>query len=100
MKSLILSFVLPLVASSAVLVPRVPQTTPSTAAPKSPFGGLRDLIKGKNGTAATAAIIAALSNAKLDKVEHVKAQLRPGAKRLVARYGPYVLAGKGVSHIP
>lgn len=95
MKSFLLS-VLPLVASAAVVAPRAPQT--ATIDPNSPFGPLAGLLKGSNGTAGGvgAALIKALPKAKLAKVTSVPPKLRPGAKRIVASYGPYVLLGRGV----
>jgi hypothetical protein len=83
---------LPLAASAAVLQPRVPQDIN----PKSPFGPLASILKGLNGTAAAAAIAKVLPQNKLAKVTTLKAELRPGAKRTVASYGPYVLAGRDV----
>jgi hypothetical protein len=91
MKGFILSL-LPLAASAAVLQPRVPQGIN----PKSPLGPLASILKGLNGTAAAAAVAKALPSNKLAKVTTLPAQLRPGAKRTVASYGPYLLAGRDV----
>jgi hypothetical protein len=92
MKSIILS-VLPLAASAAVLQPRVPQGIN----PNSPFGPLAGLLKGLNSSQASATVAKALPKAPLFKVTNIKAELRPGAKRSIALFGPYVLAGREVS---
>jgi hypothetical protein len=90
MRNLLLS-VLPLALVSATPIePR--------QAGGSPAGPLLALLKGsKNGTLSAAAIIAGLPKANLAKVEELQPQLRKTAKRLVASYGPYILAGKNVS---
>jgi hypothetical protein len=43
-----------------------------------------------------ASIATSLPKAKLVKVRSITPKLNPAAKRIIATYGPYVLAGKGV----
>jgi hypothetical protein len=96
MKGIIYSL-LPLAASAGVLQPRIPQTTPIN--PKSPLGPLADILKGLNGSAAASAVAKVLPKTGLAKVTTLKAQIRPGAKRTVSSYGPYVLTGRNVGFL-
>jgi hypothetical protein len=91
MKGFVISL-LPLAVSSAVITSRAPQTIN----PNSPLGPIAGLLKGLNSTQASAAIIAALPKAKLYQAKNVAPQIRAGAKRVKASYGPYILPGKGV----
>lgn len=89
MKSFVVAL-LPLAVSSAVIAPR--QENPS----KSPFGPLGALLKGLNSSQVEGALTAAVPRAKVASVKTVPFQIRSGAKRVAASYGPYVLAGKDV----
>jgi hypothetical protein len=89
MKSLLFS-VLPLALVSASPI------EPRQTAAAGPIGPLLALLKGSNGTISLSGIVSALPKAKLAKVEELQPQLRKTAKRLVASYGPYILAGKNV----
>lgn len=90
MKNLLFS-VLPLALVSAGPI------QPRQSAASGPIGPLLALLKGSNGTISVPTIVSALPKAKLAKVEELQPRMRKTAKRLVASYGPYILAGKNVS---
>jgi hypothetical protein len=92
MKTLLFS-ILPLTLVSAGVIQQ------RQSASLGPLGGLLDLLKKTNGTLNESGVLKVLPKATLVKMEQREPQLRKTAKRHIARYGPYVLAGKNVSFL-
>jgi hypothetical protein len=70
---------------------------PAPPKPASPLGPFADLIANSDGKDLAEVLKSVLPKARLDRVENLKPSIRPDAKKIVGYYGPYVLAGKGVS---
>lgn len=85
--------VLPLALVSANPI----QPRQESATGSGPVSPLLALLKGSGGAPSASTLVAALPKAKLAKVEESQPQLRKTAKRLIASYGPYILAGKNVN---
>jgi len=89
------------VAYAAVIELRAPQAPMSTPHPNSmgqnPLETFMDRVKSetKDGDF-RAALERLLPVAKITKRESMAPQVRPGAHRITARYGPYTLAAKSV----
>jgi hypothetical protein len=79
----------------ATLKPRAAQA-PSPAKPASLLGPFAELLANADGKDLSQVLKSALPKSRLDRVETLKASLRPDAKKVAAFYGPYVLSGKGV----
>src|ERR1700712_1514568 len=86
---------------AATLQRRAPQSPISNSSPKPPgvdplaaFLGKIDQTANNGDVAAT--LIQTLPKAKLAKLDKLQPQVRKGAQRTIARYGPYHLVGKGV----
>jgi hypothetical protein len=61
------------------------------------LGPLSGILAGLQGKDPLVGIKEALPQAKITSVKQLTPRLRPDAKRVSVRYGPYTLAGKGVS---
>ncbi|KAF2674468.1 hypothetical protein BT63DRAFT_474211 [Microthyrium microscopicum] len=89
------------IAQAGTVGRRAPQHDHSGPAPpklpgQSPFAGIVGQLdlKGSGGDA-TAALIKVLPKAHFAVSEPLKPQVRQGAKRHIAKFGPYTLTGKG-----
>jgi hypothetical protein len=65
--------------------------------PLSLLGPLSGILAGLQGKDPLVGIREALPQAKITSVKTLTPRLRPDANRVSVRYGPYTLAGKGVS---
>jgi hypothetical protein len=65
--------------------------------PLSLLGPLSGILAGLKGKDPLVGIKEALPQAKIASVRTLTPRIRPDAKRIIVRYGPYTLTGKGVS---
>jgi hypothetical protein len=77
--------------------PATPPPPPPASNPAAFLGPLAGILSGLKGKDPLIGIKEALPQAKLVSIKTLPPRVRTGAKRVAVRYGPYKLAGKGVS---
>ena len=86
-------------STAAVIQPRVPQPQHDHPTDRPSSFISSDLLKKLNGDMSETSIVANIPKMNIVSVQQLYPKLRQNTKRIVAKFGPYDLVGRGVKAI-